>query len=208
MLHAAQALLREEDLRYRKHASVHAAFGEYFAKTGRIDPRYHRWLPSMIASGATTTLMPRSIGRRLPTGLTRPGSFSGKPDAFSRSKPHDRPFPIHAPRVGADPAKREVQAVQDYDIPAEAIERALASTRIESMKWKTVDFLDCAKDSLALAIEMFNRPADTGRVKAVLLLLNRSFEMPLKAIVLEKTGRIRGKREKYNYFLAVIAWNA
>lgn len=76
------------------------------------------------------------------------------------------------------------------------------------MKWKTVDFLDCAKDSLALAIEMFNRPADTGRVKAVLLLLNRSFEMPLKAIVLEKTGRIRGKREKYNYFLAVIAWNA
>lgn len=67
------------------------------------------------------------------------------------------------------------------------------------MKRKTADFLERAKDSLVLGIEMFNRPADTGRVEAVLLLLNHSFEMLLKAIVLEKTGRIRGKREKYNY---------
>lgn len=44
MLHAAQALLRERDLRYRKHAGVHAAFGEHFAKTGLMDPKYHRWL--------------------------------------------------------------------------------------------------------------------------------------------------------------------
>lgn len=44
MLHAAQALLRERDLRYRKHAGVHAAFGEHFAKTGLLDAKYHRWL--------------------------------------------------------------------------------------------------------------------------------------------------------------------
>lgn len=44
MLHAAQALLRDRDLRYRKHASVHAAYGEHFAKTGLLDPKYHRWL--------------------------------------------------------------------------------------------------------------------------------------------------------------------
>lgn len=44
MLHAAQALLREHDLRYRKHAGVHGAFGEHFAKTDRLDPKYHRWL--------------------------------------------------------------------------------------------------------------------------------------------------------------------
>lgn len=44
MLHAAQALLRAHDFRYRKHAGVHAAFGEHFAKTGQIDPKYHRWL--------------------------------------------------------------------------------------------------------------------------------------------------------------------
>src|SRR5437870_1977768 len=67
------------------------------------------------------------------------------------------------------------------------------------MKRKTCDFLECAKDSLVLGMEMFNRPADTGRVEAVLLLLNHAFEMLLKGIVLEKTGRIRGKREKYNY---------
>ncbi len=44
MLHAAQALLREKDLRYRKHAGVHSSYGKYFAKTGVLDPKYHRWL--------------------------------------------------------------------------------------------------------------------------------------------------------------------
>ena len=44
MLHAAQALLRERDLRYRKHAGVHTSYGEHFAKTGILDPKYHRWL--------------------------------------------------------------------------------------------------------------------------------------------------------------------
>ena len=44
MLHAAQALLREQDLKYRKHAGVHAAFGENFVKVGLLDSKYHRWL--------------------------------------------------------------------------------------------------------------------------------------------------------------------
>jgi len=44
MLHAAQALLRAKNLQYRKHAGVHAAFGEHFAKPGVLDPKYHRWL--------------------------------------------------------------------------------------------------------------------------------------------------------------------
>ena len=44
MFHAAQALLRNNGLRYRKHAGVHSAFGEHFAKTGTWDPKYHRWL--------------------------------------------------------------------------------------------------------------------------------------------------------------------
>ena len=44
MLHAAQALLRERDLTYRKHSGVHSAFGRYFAKTGELDPKFHRWL--------------------------------------------------------------------------------------------------------------------------------------------------------------------
>ena len=44
MLHTAQSLLREQDIRFRKHSSVHGAFGQSFAKTGLIDPKFHRWL--------------------------------------------------------------------------------------------------------------------------------------------------------------------
>lgn len=44
MLHTAQALLRQKDLRYRKHASVHSAYGEHFAKSGILDPKFHRWM--------------------------------------------------------------------------------------------------------------------------------------------------------------------
>jgi len=44
MFYAAQALLSEQGRRFRKHGGVHAAFGEYFAKTGLLDAKYHRWL--------------------------------------------------------------------------------------------------------------------------------------------------------------------
>jgi len=44
MFHTAQALLREKGFHYRKHAGVHAAYGEHFAKTGVLDRKYHRWL--------------------------------------------------------------------------------------------------------------------------------------------------------------------
>ncbi len=44
MFHTAQALLRERDLRFRKHGSVHAAYGQHFAKTKILDPKFHRWL--------------------------------------------------------------------------------------------------------------------------------------------------------------------
>jgi uncharacterized protein (UPF0332 family) len=44
MLYAAQALLREKHLKYRRHSGVHAAFGENFVKTGLFDVKFHRWL--------------------------------------------------------------------------------------------------------------------------------------------------------------------
>ena len=44
MLHIAQALLREKNLRYRRHTGVHSAYGEHFAKTGILEPKFHRWL--------------------------------------------------------------------------------------------------------------------------------------------------------------------
>lgn len=77
MLHAAQALLREDDLRYRKHAGVHAAFGEHFTKTGRIDVKYHRWLLDAFDDRlrATTTSRRLSRDRPPPVESSRPVNF-------------------------------------------------------------------------------------------------------------------------------------
>ncbi len=44
MFYAAEALLSEKGLRFRKHGGVHRAFGEHFVKTGDLDPKYHQWL--------------------------------------------------------------------------------------------------------------------------------------------------------------------
>lgn len=35
---------RKQGLRFRKHGSVHGAFGREFVKTGLLDAKYHRWL--------------------------------------------------------------------------------------------------------------------------------------------------------------------
>jgi len=53
-----------------------------------------------------------------------------------------------------------------------------------------------ALDSLLLAIEYFNRPVDVARSQAVLIFLDHSFEMLLKAAILHKGGRIRERRAK------------
>jgi uncharacterized protein (UPF0332 family) len=37
-------LLHEHGFHSRKHSGIHAAFGERFAKTGLLDPKFHRWL--------------------------------------------------------------------------------------------------------------------------------------------------------------------
>ena len=44
MFYIAEALLSERGLRFRKHGGVHGAFGEHFARTGELDPKFHRWL--------------------------------------------------------------------------------------------------------------------------------------------------------------------
>lgn len=53
-----------------------------------------------------------------------------------------------------------------------------------------------AVDSLVLSIEHYNRPWDRGRVNAVLILLDHSFEMLLKAAILHRGGAIRKPGEK------------
>jgi hypothetical protein len=67
------------------------------------------------------------------------------------------------------------------------------------LKRKTRSLIERAQDSLVLGIELFNRPQDAGRIDGVLFCLDHAFEMLLKAVLFEKTGRIRGPREKKNY---------
>ncbi len=44
MFYAAEALLNERDLKFQTHGGVHSAFGQLFARTRELDPKYHRWL--------------------------------------------------------------------------------------------------------------------------------------------------------------------
>lgn len=59
--------------------------------------------------------------------------------------------------------------------------------------------LQRSTDSLVLAIERFNCPWDRGRQEVTLLLLDRAFELLLKAAILHKGGRIREKGEKETF---------
>nr|BAL57130.1 hypothetical conserved protein [uncultured prokaryote] len=64
------------------------------------------------------------------------------------------------------------------------------------MKREAKLLLNKACDSLVLAIELFNRPSDRGRVSGTLIMLDHAFEMFLKAAILHRGGRIRERRAK------------
>lgn len=59
------------------------------------------------------------------------------------------------------------------------------------MKREAQILLSKALDSLTLSIELFNRPNDRGRVQGVLIFLDHSFEMLLKAAIVHRDGDIR-----------------
>ena len=42
MFYCASALLINNDIKRSSHSGVISAFGRFFAKTGKIDPKYHR----------------------------------------------------------------------------------------------------------------------------------------------------------------------
>jgi uncharacterized protein (UPF0332 family) len=44
MFYAAQALLKAEGIDVTKHSAVESAFGYYFVKTGRVNPKFHKML--------------------------------------------------------------------------------------------------------------------------------------------------------------------
>ena len=63
-------------------------------------------------------------------------------------------------------------------------------------------------DSLILSIEHFNRPDDRGRIEVVLILLDRSFELLLKAAILHKKGKIHKERENQTIGFELCVKNA
>ena len=64
------------------------------------------------------------------------------------------------------------------------------------MKRESKLLLDKASDSLLLAIEVFNRPQDRGRISGVLIFTDHAFEMLLKAAIVQRGGKIREKGAK------------
>lgn len=67
------------------------------------------------------------------------------------------------------------------------------------MKKEARLLLEKSTDSLVLAVEKFNCPWDRGRQEITLLLLDRAFELLLKAAILHKGGRIRDRGEAETY---------
>lgn len=44
MFYVAEALLNEKGFQFGKHGNVIAAYGQHFAKTREMDPKFHNWL--------------------------------------------------------------------------------------------------------------------------------------------------------------------
>ena len=64
------------------------------------------------------------------------------------------------------------------------------------MKREVKLLLTKACDALVLSIELFNRPHDRGRASSTLIQLDHSFEMLMKAAILQRGGKIRDKGSK------------
>ena len=64
------------------------------------------------------------------------------------------------------------------------------------MKKEVRKLREKAINALVLSIDHFNRPWDRGRAEAVLILLDHSFEMLLKAAIRQRSGKIRKAGEK------------
>ena len=64
------------------------------------------------------------------------------------------------------------------------------------MKKEARQLREKAINALVLSIDHFNRPWDRGRTEVVLILLDHSFEMLLKAAIRQRGGKIRNPREK------------
>lgn len=77
MFYVAEALLYERGLVFRKHTAVHAAYGKEFAKTGQLDPKFHRWLLTAFDARiqGDYQVTPRVTGEDVEMSLDRAKQF-------------------------------------------------------------------------------------------------------------------------------------
>lgn len=68
-----------------------------------------------------------------------------------------------------------------------------------NLKKNVAPLLERAIESLTLSIELFNRPAETARRHGVLILLQHAFEMLLKSSILQRTGSIHDREQRYTF---------
>jgi len=66
-------------------------------------------------------------------------------------------------------------------------------------KRRTQQLKKSSIESLCVAVELFNRPSQIARDQAVMLMLAHSFEMLLKAIIVQERDTVRDKDEQYAY---------
>jgi hypothetical protein len=69
------------------------------------------------------------------------------------------------------------------------------------LKRQAGQFKDVAIGSLTLSIELFNRPSETARHHAVIMMLAHSFEMLLKGIIFQARGTVRDKGDNLSHSL-------
>ena len=75
MFYIAEALLGEDRLQFSQHGQVIGAYGLHFAKTKKLDPKYHRWLSDAfdtrivgdydVDTGISTTIVAEMIKQAL-----------------------------------------------------------------------------------------------------------------------------------------------
>lgn len=86
--YVASALLADLGQSYSSHSAVISAFGREFAKTGRLDPKYHRWL---IDAQDLRNIGDYGVGSQLPkehaeTTCDWAAEFIGVAEVFLQSR--------------------------------------------------------------------------------------------------------------------------
>jgi len=89
MRHVAEALLYERGMVFRQHTAVRAAFAKEFAKTGLLNPKFHRWLLTASDLRLRGDYQPGDFGPRpgpsTALGTTRRGVRESRRPSASQS---------------------------------------------------------------------------------------------------------------------------